>query len=232
MTGSARLATQGARDVFDRELAEVKDDVLRMGTHVEAAIRAALEAFVAHDSMAATAVIAGDAALNEMHRTVTAMITATIATQQPVARDLRFLLTLDHVSYELERMGDHAASVAKQARRLAAGPGVTPAVDLAAMGEQSAILVHDVLRALVEVDVEAARAAAARDDEIDHLYRAIFDEVLGLMRADAANVDRGTVILFAAYDLERIGDRATNIAEDLVFLAIGEIEDLNAKAVP
>ena len=232
MTGSARLATQGARDVFDRELAEVKDDVLRMGTHVEAAIRAALEAFVAHDSTAATAVIAGDAALNEMHRTVTAMITATIATQQPVARDLRFLLTLDHVSYELERMGDHAASVAKQARRLAAGPGVTPAVDLAAMGEQSAILVHDVLRALVEVDVEAARAAAARDDEIDHLYRAIFDEVLGLMRADAANVDRGTVILFAAYDLERIGDRATNIAEDLVFLAIGEIEDLNAKAVP
>jgi phosphate transport system protein len=232
MTGSARLATQGARDVFDRELAEVKDDVLRMGTHVEAAIRAALEAFVAHDSTAATAVIAGDAALNEMHRTVTAMITATIATQQPVARDLRFLLTLDHVSYELERMGDHAASVAKQARRLAAGPGVTPAVDLAAMGEQSAILVHDVLRALVEVDVEAARAAAARDDEIDHLYRAIFDEVLGLMRADAANVDRGTVILFAAYDLERIGDRATNIAEDLVFLATGEIEDLNAKAVP
>jgi phosphate transport system protein len=232
MTGSARLATQGARDVFDRELAEVKDDVLRMGTHVEAAIRAALVAFVAHDSTAATAVIAGDAALNEMHRTVTAMITATIATQQPVARDLRFLLTLDHVSYELERMGDHAASVAKQARRLAAGPGVTPAVDLAAMGEQSAILVHDVLRALVEVDVEAARAAAARDDEIDHLYRAIFDEVLGLMRADAANVDRGTVILFAAYDLERIGDRATNIAEDLVFLATGEIEDLNAKAVP
>jgi len=221
-----------AREVLDREMRESRDDVLRMGSMVVAALDEATEALVAGDRDRATAVIQNDVRINDMQAAILVRIAATIATQAPVARDLRYLLALDRVTYELERMGDHAASVAKQARRLAAGPGVTPAVDLAAMGEQSAILVHLVLRALVEVDVEAARAAAARDDEIDHLYRAIFDEVLGLMRADAANVDRGTVILFAAYDLERIGDRATNIAEDLVFLAIGEIEDLNAKAVP
>jgi phosphate transport system protein len=155
------------------------------------------------------------------------MITATIATQQPVARDLRFLLTLDHVSYELERMGDHAASVAKQARKLAPEPPLKEYVDLPLMGERCAGLVHGVLRALVDIDTSAARQVAAADDEIDHLYHRTFDEVLDLMREDPENVGRGARLLFAAYYLERIGDRATNIAEDVVFLATGEIEDLN-----
>lgn len=222
-----RLVPHPTRELFDRELAEVKDNVLRMGMHVEGAIRAAIGALVRHDPDAALEVITSDALLNEMQRKVTSMITATIATQQPVARDLRFLLTLDHVSYELERMGDHAASVAKQARRLAAESSLTVFGDLPAMGALAADLVRGVLRALVDIDVEAARGVAARDDEVDHRYRRTFDDILELMRADPANVSRGTAILFAAYYLERIGDRATNIAEDIVFLATGEIEDLN-----
>jgi phosphate transport system protein len=100
-------------------------------------------------------------------------------------------------------------------------------VDLPAMGELAATLVGAILRALVDVDVEAARSVAARDDEIDLLYHRTFDEVVALMRADPDNVERGTRILFAAHYLERIGDRVTNIAEDVVFLASGEIEDLN-----
>jgi phosphate transport system protein len=155
------------------------------------------------------------------------MITATIATQAPVARDLRFLLTLDHVSYELERMGDHASSVAKQARKLAPEPPLKGYVDLPRMGEAVISLVHGVLRALVDVDHVKAREVAALDDEVDTMYHRIFDEVLELMRQDKANVDRGARILFAAYYLERIGDRSTNIAEDVVFLATGDIEDLN-----
>jgi phosphate transport system protein len=162
-----------------------------------------------------------------MQREVSGLITRTIATQSPVARDLRFLLSLDHVGYELERMGDHAASVAKQVRKLAPLPPLKEYVDLPAMGGLAAQLVGGILRALIDVDVDAARRVAARDDEIDRLYHQTFDEVLELMRADPANVDRGTRILFAAYYLERIGDRVTNIAEDVVFLASGEIEDLN-----
>lgn len=215
------------RELFDRELAEVKDNVLRMGMHVDGAIRSAIDALVAHDAEAALAVVTADPLLNEMQRKVTSMITATIATQQPVARDLRFLLTLDHVSYELERMGDHAASVAKQALKLASDAGLRPDLDVRAMGTLCAELVRGVLRALIDIDVAAARQVAARDDEIDHRYRQIFDDVLELMRADPANVSPGTRILFAAYYLERIGDRATNIAEDVVYLATGEVEDLN-----
>jgi phosphate transport system protein len=216
-----------ARETLDREMREIKDDVLRMGSFVEDSIRAAIAALAAHDADAATAVIVADGRINEMQREVSGLITRTIATQSPVARDLRFLLALDHVGYELERMGDHAASVAKQVRKLAPHPPLKRYVDLPAMGELAAQLVGGILRALVDVDVDAARAVAARDDEIDVLYHRTFDEIVDLMRADPANVERGTRILFASHYIERIGDRVTNIAEDVVFLVSGEIEDLN-----
>ena len=224
---AANPAVHPARVGLDEEMAQVKDHVLRMGSLVEEAIRAAIAALVGHDAEAATAVIANDRRINEMQREISTLITRTIATQSPVARDLRFLLSLDHVSYELERMGDHAGSVAKQVRKLAPYPPLKKYVDLPAMGELAATLVGDILRALVDVEVIAARAVAARDDEIDNLYHKTFDEVVELMRADGGNVERGTRILFAAHYLERIGDRVTNIAEDVVFLASGEIEDLN-----
>ena len=215
------------REVLDRELRQIKDDVLRMGSLVEEAIRGAVDALARHDADAATAVIVGDARINEMQRRIAGAITATIATQSPVARDLRFLMALDHVTYELERMGDHASSVAKQARKLAPQPPLKRYVDLPEMGELVAQQVHGILRALVAVDDVEARRVAAGDDEVDHLYRRIFDELIDLMRADPENVDRGTRLLFAAYYTERIGDRVTNIAEDVVFLASGQIEDLN-----
>ena len=216
-----------AREALDRDLREIKDRVLRMGGLVEEAIISALRALVEHDAVAAEAVIVNDRYINESQRAVSTLITTTIATQSPVARDLRFLLTLDHVSYELERMGDHAGSVAKQARKLAPYPPLLGYVDLPEMAELASRLVHGVLRALVDTDEAAARAVAAEDDKVDALYHRTFDEVLDLMRADPANVDRGARILFAAHYLERIGDRVTNIAEDVVFLATGEIEDLN-----
>jgi phosphate transport system protein len=215
------------RETLDLEMREIKDDILRMGSYVEESIRAAMKALVDHNADAALVVILGDGRINEMQREVSGLITRTIATQSPVARDLRFLLALDHVGYELERMGDHAASVAKQVRKLAPEPPLKRYIDLPAMGELAAQLVGAILRALVDVDVSAARDIAARDDEIDALYHRTFDEVVALMRADPGNVERGTRILFAAHYLERIGDRVTNIAEDVVFLASGEIEDLN-----
>lgn len=216
-----------SREGLDRELQEIKDNVLRMGGLVEDAIHNAIDALVAHDADASVEVIKGDALINEMQRKISTMITATIATQSPVARDLRFLLSLDHVTYELERMGDHAASVAKQARKLAPEPPLKQYVDLPEMGEIAARLVRGILRALVDIDQVAAREVAVEDDDIDRLYHRTFDEVVALMRADGGNVERGTRILFAAHYVERIGDRVTNIAEDVVYLATGEVEDLN-----
>jgi len=215
------------RTMYDHEVAEVKDNILRMGSLVEAQIRAAIDALVAHDAEAATKVIIDDRNINEVQRKATAMIAAVIATQTPVARDLRYLLTLDHVSYELERMGDHAGSVAKQARKLAPFAPIKDYVELPLLGETVADQVRGIIRALVDIDEVRARAVAKVDDDVDDLYHAIFADCLDLMRADPVNVDPCTRILFAAHYLERIGDRVTNIAEDIVFLASGEVEDLN-----
>jgi len=215
------------RTLYDHEIAEIKDNVLRMGSLVEDQIRAAMAALTHHDAEAALKVIIDDRQVNDVQRTTTMMIAETIATQNPVARDLRYLLTLDHVSYELERMGDHAGSVAKQARKLAPYPPLKEYVHLPLLGERVANLVRGIIRALVDVDADKARAVAALDDPVDELYHRIFADVLDLMREDPGNVEPGTRILFASHYLERIGDRVTNIAEDIVFLVSGEVEDLN-----
>jgi phosphate transport system protein len=226
MAANQELAS-AQRIALDRGEREVKDQVLRMASLVEQQIRAAIQALVDRDVDLATSVVEGDAKVNEAQREASALITMTIATQQPVARDLRFLLSLDRVTYELERIGDHAGDVAKQARKLADTPALRPHAELAAMGRIAANLVRGIAGALVDIDEQMAREVAAGDDEIDHLYHQVFTDVVDLMRADPANVERGTRILFAAHDFERIGDRVTNIAEDVVFLASGEVEDLN-----
>ncbi len=216
----------GRRETLDRELQHIKDGVFRMGAMVEEAIDRAVEALVNQDVVLATAVNQKDREINEAQAALVRLVTATIATQAPVARDLRFLLALDHVTYELERMGDHAAGVARHARKIASAPlGSTDSI--VRLGELANSLLQDVLRALVDLDQAEARRVAVRDDEIDGVYHAYFDKVLERMRGDPSWVDVGMRLLFAAHDLERIGDRSTNIAEDVVFLATGEMEDLN-----
>jgi phosphate transport system protein len=217
----------GPREALDRDEREIKDNVLRLGSLVADQIALAIQALEQHDADLALTVITGDARLNEAQRLITALVTRAIATQQPVARDLRFLLALDHVAYDLERMGDHASSVAKQARKLAPVANAEANARLAEMGRLTSSLTKEVLRALVDQDETLARQVAARDDEVDALYHATFADMLDLMRADPGNVDRGARVLFAAHYLERIGDRITNVAEDVVFLATGETEDLN-----
>jgi phosphate transport system protein len=220
-------AAHARRDALDMQEQEIKDAVLRMGALVEEAIRRAARSLVDHDADLALDVIKADARINDAQREVSRLISVTIATQNPVARDLRYLLTLDHVTYELERIGDHAASLAKQVRKLAPEPPLAEYVKLPEMAERAAVLVHGVLRALVDADAVAAREVAVLDDDIDRLYHATFDEVVDLMREDPANVERGTRIVIASHYLERIGDRSTNIAEDIVYLVTGDVEDLN-----
>jgi phosphate transport system protein len=225
--GAVEMPRPFTREALESEQSEIKDGILRMGSLVAEHILAAIVALEKHDAEGALEVIRSDEEINHVQHEVSGLVAKTIALQQPVARDLRFLLTLDHVAYDLERMGDHAASVAKQARKLAPYAPLKDYVHLPDMGRMVANQVRDVLAAVVEIDDVRAREVAKRDDDVDDLYHAIFDETLELMRADPANVDPGTRILFAAHYLERIGDRVTNISEDIVFLATGEVADLN-----
>ena len=223
---SDRFGAHLHRDVFDRELLLVKEGVVRMGVLVESAIASAVAALATRDTRVAADVVAGDRAINQAHANLTTLVVATIATQSPVATDLRFLIALAHIAYELERIGDHAAGVAKRVGRI--GPMASSAdSSLVTIGELTGSMLHGILRSLVDLDAREARAMAGRDDEIDRLYHSYFERALERMRTDPAWVEIGAHLLFAAKDLERIGDRATNIAEEVVLLSTGEVVDLN-----
>ncbi len=215
------------REAMDHREQEIKDAILRMGSMVSERLLGAIDALERHDAEAALRIITSDDQLNDEQETISHLVSETIIRDQPVARDLRFLMALDHVAYDLERMGDHASSVAKQARKLAPHAPLKNNVRLPELGRLVALQVRDILAAVVDVDEARAREIAAKDDAVDELYHAIFADTLELMRANAENVDPGARILFAAHYLERTGDRVTNIAEDIVFLATGQVEDLN-----
>ena len=224
---SVRVETSRSRAALDRDEQQVKDGILRMGSLVENQIRKAIRSLVDHDAELAVEVIAGDSEVNDAQRVVNEAVAMTIATQSPVARDLRFLLALHHVGYELERIGDHASSVAKQARKLADDRSLPSIAELGRIGGLAADQVRGVLNAVVDVDDVRAREVAALDDDIDHGYHKIFADVIKVMSADPTTVERGTRLILTAHWIERIGDRVTNIAEDVVYLATGDVEDLN-----
>jgi hypothetical protein len=215
------------REALDREEHLIRDAVLRMGPRRSRDPRGGPGARRARRQLALD-VVKGDAIINEAQRGVSRLIAVTIATQQPVARDLRYLLTLDHVTYELERMGDHAASVAKavdQARaRAAAPPGHVPARDGRAGRRVWSTACCS--RSSRRTRSRPARSPS-RTTRSTGCTHATSTRSVELMRQDPANVERGTRIIIASHYLERIGDRATNIAEDVVYLVTGDVEDLN-----
>ncbi|HKV83388.1 MAG TPA: phosphate signaling complex protein PhoU [Ktedonobacterales bacterium] len=216
------------RDAFHQELREIEESVIQMANLVEDEIARAMQALSRRDSLLASNVVTSDAAVNEMQRGIRNRCISVMARQAPVARDLRELTTVELVINELERMGDHAVGIAQQSLRLRDYETLPPT-----MGQllELAKLVRDQVRrgiqAFVDVNVQGARDVCARDDEVDLLYRAIFAELLRSMTADATLVPTATSLLFVAHDLERIGDRVTNIGEDVVYMVTGEIEELN-----
>jgi phosphate transport system protein len=214
------------RPVFDEELRGVRTAVTQMGELVDKAISRAATGLAERDIDACTAVIAEEARINELQRDVRELSFTIILRQAPVARDLREIMGLLHMSAELERMGDHCVSIAKIARSLADFPELATHVDIPKMAQFCREQVSDILSAVVARDVPRARLVAARDDRIDRVYHRLFDELVQLMSEDGQSAYRATHLVFVAHHLERIADRVTNIAEDLVYLETGVIEEL------
>jgi phosphate transport system protein len=215
------------RATFDRALDRVKDDVLRLGALVEESLERSGRALLDRDSDLADRVRWEDAAVNDLQREINTDITTLIATQAPVARDVRELLALYHASAELERMGDYAVNIAKLAQQLAAEPETPIFPQIPQMERVCREQLHAAMRALVDISEEGARAVCRRDDEIDHLYNSVYEDAMEMMGSAPERVRQATHMLFAAHHLERLGDRVTNIGEDVVYLATGEVEDLN-----
>lgn len=217
----------GTRATFERQLNRVKDDVLRLGARVEQALERAGRALIERDSDLADKVRWEDAEVNELQRQINMEITTLIATQGPMARDVRELLALYHAAAELERMGDYATNIAKLAQQLASEPETPILRQIPRMEQICREQLRSAMRALVDVSEEEARGVCARDDELDHLYSSVYEDAMQLMQVAPDRARQATHMLFAAHHLERLGDRVTNIGEDVVYLATGQVEDLN-----
>jgi phosphate transport system protein len=217
----------GPRRTFDRQLDQVKDDVLRLGARVEEALERAGRALAERDSELADAVRWEDAEVNELQRGINSEIASVIATQAPVARDIRELLSLYHAAAELERIGDYAVNIAKLAQQLAAEPETPILKQIPRMEQICREQLRAAMRALVDVSEQEARQVALRDDELDELYNSVYEDALQLMMVAPERARQAVHMLFTAHHLERLGDRVTNIGEDVVYLATGQIEDLN-----
>jgi phosphate transport system protein len=215
------------RSLFDEELSTLRDDVLRLGSLVEQALERAGRALADRDVELADQVRREDANVNELQRRINAEITTMIATQQPMARDVRQVLALHHAAAELERMGDYGVNIAKLAQQLAAEPELPLFPQIGEMERRCREQLRDAMRALVDSSEEEARAVCARDDELDLLYNEVYRQSLEFMSRHPERVSQAVHQLFAAHNLERLGDRVTNIGEDVVYLATGRVEDLN-----
>ncbi len=215
------------RDTFHQDLREIEESVITMATLVESAIAQAMQALTQRDAALAEGVIASDGEVNELQRSIRSRCTNVIALQAPVARDLRELITVQLVINELERMGDHAVGIAKQTLRIRDTETSPIAYELSELAKLVRQQVRACIEAFVDVNVQQAREICVKDDEIDGQYRMIFNEVLNLMTRESSAVPVATSLLFIAHDLERIGDRVTNICEDVIYMVSGQIEELN-----
>jgi len=214
------------RPVLQAELDNIRANVVELTKQVEVAIERAIWGLRERNPDICTAVIEGDAAINEQHRKIRDACFHVILTQAPVARDLRELLGFQHMAAELERMADHCVNIARVARDLADLPPLGEYVDIPKLSREVAKQVRDVLGALTSHDIDEARAIAARDDLVNRLYHRLVDELIQTMSDEQGHVYQGTKLIAVCQNFERIADRVTNLAEDLVFLESGEIEDL------
>jgi phosphate transport system protein len=219
--------TSGTRIPMDQKLIEIRDNILRMGQLLDTAIDRSMTALKRQDQTLARQIIADDTVINNLRFTVEEDCLTLIATQQPMASDLRVIIAAMNLVNDMERMADHATGIAKTVLRMGHEPPVKPLVDLPRMAEVARSMLRRSLDAFLARDAAAARAIADQDDEIDHLYRAIFDELLAIMARDPSTIPRGTYLLWCAHNLERIGDRVTNIAERVVFMTTGTMTELN-----
>ncbi len=215
------------RKAFHQELRDIEESVIQMASLVEAEIAQAMQALSKRDIDLAQEVIVKDGEVNEMQRAIRSHCIALMALQAPVARDLRELITVQLVINELERMGDHAVSIAKQSMRLKDYEPLSLTADLMDMAKIVREQVRDCIQAFVDVNMPMARAVCANDDKVDQPYRAILAEIIRQMSNEPDKVAPATSLLFIAHDLERIGDRVTNIGEDVIYMVTGEIEELN-----
>lgn len=207
---------------FERGIEELKERLLWMGSLAERAVHQGMRAVLDADEKTAQGVLKEENAVNELQIEIDDRVVQLLALHQLMAADLRFVLAVSRINNDLERIGDQAVNIAESALRILRHPRVKPYVDLPRMSELAEEMVRDSLNAVVRKDAELARSILARDDQVDHLRDQIFRELLTYMMGDSSLVFPAFDLILVAKNLERIGDHATNIAEDVIYIVVGQ----------
>ena len=215
------------RTAFERELQELEERLEDLGRMVEEALVASVDALKRRDLEKARQIIDADRATNERRLAIEHETLVMIATQQPMAVDLRTLAAVLEIASELERIGDYAKGIARITIKMGIEPFVKPLIDIPRMAEKARYMLHRALQAFFERDVESARAIPTEDDEMDSLYDQIFRELTTYIVVDPKLVNRATYLIWVAHNLERAADRVVNICERVIFMVTGEVVEFD-----
>jgi phosphate transport system protein len=215
------------RHEYAQNLENLRGAVVALSSMVDKAISRAIEALIRQDVQAAELVIAADKNVNRQRWAIEEDALRILATQGPMAGDLRNVAAAIHIVTDLERMGDHAAGIAQIVVDTVNEPLLKPLVDIPRMAQIAREMLNDAITAFIDGDAEAAQQIALRDDEVDALYEQVYRELLTYMMADPSTINRATHLLWVAHNLERIADRTTNICERVVFAVTGEMTEIN-----
>jgi len=218
------------RETFEREMQRLQDELLVLGSMVEDALMDSVEVLKRRDMEGSRRLIAQDRRINEKRFAIEGDALVLIATQQPMAVDLRTLAAVLEITTELERIGDYAKGIAKINLMLGEEPLLKPLVDVPRMAERARSMLHRALTAFVQRDVELARAIPAEDDEVDALYNQVYRELLTYIIADPRTIEQANHLLWVAHNLERAADRVINICERVVFTVTGEMAELDVES--
>jgi len=216
------------RKTFEIEIQQLKDELLIMGSMVEQAVLGSVEALKKRDLEAAHRIHNMDTKINAKRFGIEEQVMILIATQQPMAHDLRLLASILEVAGELERMGDYAKGIATINIRIGEATLLKPLIDIPLMAQKGVDMLHRALTAFVDEDAEAAKLIPAEDDEVDQLYKQVYRELMMFVIQDARNIERANWLLWVAHNLERLSDRVTNICERTLFVITGEIKEIDS----
>ena len=217
------------RETFERELQRLQDQTMALGSMVEEAIMASIDVLKRRDMEGSRRVIAQDRLVNERRFAIESDALVLIATQQPMAGDLRTIAAVLDITGELERIGDYAKGIAKINLMIGAGPLLKPLVDIPRMAEKTCDMLHRALDAFARRDTETALAIPTEDDEVDSLYNQVYRELITYILADPRVIEQANYLLWAAHNLERAADRVTNICERVIFTVTGKLIELDVK---
>lgn len=217
------------RKTFETEIQQLKDEMLLLGSMVEQQIIGTVEALKKRDIEASRRIREMDLQVNAKRYAIEEQVMIVIATQQPMAHDLRLLASILEVSGELERMGDYAKGIATVNIRMGDQPLLKPLIDIPRMAQIGTDMLHRALTAFVSEDVETAHAIPAQDDEVDDLYNQVYRELMMFVIQDPKTIERANWLLWVAHNLERVADRVTNICERTIFTATGEMKEIESK---